>query len=120
MMPSTMATAGRLAAAGTHLATAPAATTAQQAGVGAIHQCDDEQRHGDRRESNKLLHAISLRKETETEKPCECASIRGRNVAGIAKSVYKIGNVQRVCGHVSRERAGTYNYFLFQGLIKFD
>jgi hypothetical protein len=75
MMPSTVATAGGFAAAA-HLAAAATTPAAQQAGLGAIHQCDDEQRHGDRRENNKLLHAISLRKETETENIPDAASIQ--------------------------------------------
>jgi hypothetical protein len=72
MVTTTVTTTSRLPAAA-HFAAATAAPAAQQPGLGAIHQRDDEQRHGDRRESKKLLH-ISLPKETETENPADAAS----------------------------------------------
>ena len=73
----------------------------------------------DAKATNFFMRSPSEKKQKQKSGRMLLAS-SGRNVAGIAQSVYKIGNVQRVCGHVSRERAGTYNYFLFQGLIKFD
>jgi hypothetical protein len=71
----------------------------------------------DAQATNFFMRSPSEKKQKQKSGRMLLAS-SGRNVAGIAQSVYKIGNVQRVCGRETLERVATYDDLLFSRIHK--